>query len=100
MLTHDIASHHYRLESRPHLEFRLMGGGLSGRWQLGTLVFACPATGEEVSTGIEMDLVTLEQLELSKIYCPHCRQPHQMAEIEYWLETHQAEPQDEAAKAA
>jgi hypothetical protein len=66
---------------------------------MGTLVFVCPATGEEVSTGIEMDLMTLEQLELSKIYCPHCRQPHQMAGIEYWLETYQAE-QDEAAKAA
>jgi hypothetical protein len=67
---------------------------------MGTLVFVCPATGEEVSTGIEMDLATLEQLELSKIYCPLCRQPHQMAGIEYWLETQQAEAQDEAAKAA
>jgi hypothetical protein len=28
---------------------------------MGTLVFVCPATGEEVSTGIEMDLATLEQ---------------------------------------
>ena len=51
---------------------------------MGTLVFACPATGEEVSTGIEMDLATLEQLRLEKIYCPHCRQPHHTA-IEYWL---------------
>jgi hypothetical protein len=66
---------------------------------MGTLVFVCPATGEEVSTVIEMDLATLNELELSKIYCPHCRQPHPMAGIEYWLETHQAE-QDEAAKAA
>jgi hypothetical protein len=52
---------------------------------MGTLVFACPATGEEVSTGIEMDLATLERLQLEKIYCPDCRQPHQMAAIEYWL---------------
>ena len=52
---------------------------------MGTLVFACPATGEEVSTGIEMDLATLEQLRLAKVYCPNCRQPHQMAGIEYWL---------------
>ena len=52
---------------------------------MGTLVFACPATGDEVSTGIEMDLATLEQLRSEKIYCPHCRQPHHMAAIEYWL---------------
>jgi hypothetical protein len=48
---------------------------------MGTLTFVCPATGNEVSTGIEMDHATLSSLELSKIYCPHCRQPHQMAGI-------------------
>jgi hypothetical protein len=52
---------------------------------MGTLIFVCPATGAEVSTGIEMDLATLQQLELSKVYCPHCRQQHQMAGIPYWL---------------
>ena len=52
---------------------------------MGTLIFVCPATGAEVSTGIEMDLATLHQLELSKVYCPNCRQQHQMAGIPYWL---------------
>jgi hypothetical protein len=52
---------------------------------MGTLVFVCPATGAQVSTGIEMELVTLKQLELSKVYCPHCRQQHQMAGIRHWL---------------
>ena len=52
---------------------------------MGTLFFVCPATGLEVSTGIEMDLSTISSLELSKVYCPHCRQAHQMAGIEYWL---------------
>ena len=52
---------------------------------MGTLTFVCPATRNEVSTGIEMDHATLSSLELSKIYCPHCRQPHQMAGIEYRL---------------
>jgi hypothetical protein len=28
---------------------------------MGTLVFVCPATGAEVSTGIEMDLATLQR---------------------------------------
>jgi hypothetical protein len=58
---------------------RLFGG------KMGTLTFVCPATGNEVSTGIEMDLATLSSLGLAKIYCPHRRQPHQMAGIEYWL---------------
>jgi len=52
---------------------------------MGTLVFVCPANGEEVSTGIEMDVATLQHLALSKVYCPHCRQQHQMAGIKYWL---------------
>jgi len=52
---------------------------------MGTLIFVCPATGLEVSTGLEMDLSTLSSLELSKVHCPHCRQAHQMAGIEYWL---------------
>jgi len=52
---------------------------------MGTLTFVCPATGVEVSTGLEMDSRDLENLELSKIFCPHCRQFHQMAGIAYWL---------------
>jgi uncharacterized protein YbaR (Trm112 family) len=52
---------------------------------MGTLTFVCPATGTEVSTGLEMDSHDLESLELSKIYCPRCRQLHQMAGIPYWL---------------
>ena len=52
---------------------------------MGTLVFVCPATGSEVSTGIEMERETLQQLKLSKVYCPHCRQQHQLAGILYWL---------------
>ena len=52
---------------------------------MGTLVFVCPTTGAEVSTGIEMDVATLHQLELSKVFCPHCRQQHQMAGIPNWL---------------
>ena len=48
---------------------------------MGALIFVCPATGKEVPTGIEMDLASLKQLEGAKIYCPHCRQSHQMAGI-------------------
>ena len=35
---------------------------------MGTLIFVCPATGEEVSTGLEMDLPTLQRLELGRVY--------------------------------
>ena len=67
--------------------------------KMGTLTFVCPATGMEVSTGIEMDLATLSELELAKIYCPRCRQSHHMTGIQYWLtplsdlEITQEEPQ-------
>jgi hypothetical protein len=69
---------------------------------MGTLVFVCPATGKEVSTGIEMELETLHQLELSKVYCPHCRQQHQMAGVQYWLAEVELPPSThyEVAKAA
>jgi hypothetical protein len=64
--------------------------------KMGTLVFVCPASGEEVSTGVEMDIPTLSQLELAKVYCPHCQQPHHMFGVEYWL-SHTDMPITEAA---
>ena len=68
---------------------------------MGTLIFVCPATGEEVSTGLEMDLPTLQRLELGRVYCPHCRQPHQMVGIEYWLsQVDEPTPLKETAEAA
>ena len=70
-------------------------------YAMGTLVFVCPATGEEVSTGIEMDLATLSQMDVAKVYCPHCRQPHQMVCIEYWLsQVDEPTPLKETAEAA
>ena len=63
---------------------------------MGKLVFVCPATGVEVSTGIEMDVLTLQQLEWEEVSCPHCRQPHRMAGIEYRL----SGPSDDDIKAA
>ena len=63
---------------------------------MGNLVFVCPATGVEVSTGIEMDVLTLQQLESEEVSCPHCRQTHRMAGIEYWL----ARPSEDDTKAA
>ena len=63
---------------------------------MSTLVFVCPATGVEVCTGIEMEPATLPQLELSKVYCPHCRKlPHWLARVDLLENMHY-----ETAKAA
>ena len=64
--------------------FNLLGGACHGG-NHGPTSLCLPGNGAEVSTGIEMEPVTLQQLELSKVYCPHCRQQHQMAGIRYWL---------------
>jgi hypothetical protein len=41
---------------------------------MGTLVFVCPATGQEVSTGIEIELLTLVRLRSEEVRCPCCRE--------------------------
>jgi hypothetical protein len=52
---------------------------------MGTLVFICPATGQEVSTGIEMETETLKSLSMETVRCPYCLQVHQLAGIRAWL---------------
>src|SRR4029079_14676576 len=71
----DVASHDYRLESRPHWSFDIWAGRVREE-TMGTLIVVCPATGEEVSTGLEMDLPTLQRLELGRVYCTHFRNQH------------------------
>jgi len=46
---------------------------------MGTLVFICPTTGDEVSTGMEVE--TFESLKAETVRCPHCLQVHRLAEI-------------------
>ena len=54
---------------------------------MGALVFVCPATGLEVSTGLEMDHDTFAALPsvLPDVSCPHCPKPHQLSEVTAWL---------------
>ena len=52
---------------------------------MGTLVFVCPATGQEVSTGIEMDRATLLSLRGEALRCPYCAEPHQVSGIQVWI---------------
>ena len=44
---------------------------------MGTLVFVCPTTGHQVSTGIELDRSSYKSLPRTKtsIFCPRCREP-------------------------
>jgi hypothetical protein len=49
---------------------------------MGTLVFVCPATGDEVSTGIGMEVETFESLKMETVRCPHCLQVHRLADIQ------------------
>ena len=45
---------------------------------MGTLVFVCPTTGHEVSTGVEVDRSNYKRLSRTKtaIFCPRCRKNH------------------------
>ena len=44
---------------------------------MGTLIFVCPATGYEVSTGVEVDRATFRKLSRTgaEISCPLPQQP-------------------------
>ena len=56
-----------------------------------TLVFVCPTTGHEVSTGVstgvEVDRSNYKRLARTKtaVFCPRCRKNHILAAIWAWL---------------
>jgi hypothetical protein len=54
---------------------------------MGTLVFVCPTTGHEVSTGVEVDRLSFKSLPRTKtaILCPRCRENHMLATVWAWL---------------
>ena len=54
---------------------------------MGTLVFVCPTTGHEVSTGVEVDRSNYKRLSRTKtaVFCPRCRKNHMLAAIWAWL---------------
>ena len=61
---------------------------------MGTLVFVCPATGQEVTTGIEMDKATLASLRGEPLRCPYCPEAHQISDIQVWIvpQEYESEP--------
>jgi hypothetical protein len=55
--------------------------------RIGIVMVKCPATGRELSTGIEMDAATFAQLPeiRAQIVCPACGQDHTWSTREAWL---------------
>jgi hypothetical protein len=68
---------------------------------MSTLVFVCPATGHEVSTGVEVDSATFRKLSKTgaEISCPHCKNDHALSTIAVWLVSYEV-PDDSPAKSA
>ncbi len=56
---------------------------------MGTLVFVCPTTGQEVLTGLEMDAATLLRLRSEHVGCPHCDVPHALSTTRAWVVGHE-----------
>ena len=51
------------------------------------LKFICPATGNEVDPGIDLDVQSFAALprNITPFGCPHCAEPHLLAHVQAWL---------------
>jgi hypothetical protein len=51
------------------------------------LKFICPATGNEVDTGIDLEAQNFAALprNITPFGCPHCADPHLLAHVQAWL---------------
>jgi hypothetical protein len=74
------------------LGFVLPIGGTS----MGTLVYICPSSGEEVATGIELDLATFVRLRRESVRYLHC-QLHQLGSLAAWIDHTDDDLPDKAA---
>jgi len=54
---------------------------------MSTLKFVCPATDNEVDTGIDLNAESFADLprETTTLNCPHCEKPHVLARVQAWL---------------
>jgi hypothetical protein len=51
---------------------------------MGTLIFVC-LLGRKSRRAWKWTFRLYNDWSLGRVYCPHCRQQHQMAGIKYWL---------------
>ena len=55
---------------------------------MGTLIFVCPTTGHQVSTGVEVDRSSFKSLPTkTSIFCPRCGKNHLLSRIWAWLDS-------------
>ena len=56
---------------------------------MGTLIFVCPTTGHQVSSGVEVDRSSYKSLPRTQtaIFCPRCRENHLLSRIWAWLDS-------------
>jgi hypothetical protein len=54
---------------------------------MGALVFVCPTSGREISTGVEIDAQSFSDLPkvLAEISCPACGRTHNLYDVEVRL---------------
>ena len=54
---------------------------------MSALCFTCPATGQKVATGIDIDPASFSTLSqtITQLSCPHCREPHVLSGVSAWL---------------
>ena len=54
----------------------------------------CPATGQPIDTGIEIDEVSFARLPgfVGRVFCPHCKIEHQWGKDGAWLADRKPSP--------
>ena len=69
---------------------------------MGTLIFVCPATGHEVSTGVEIDRATFRKLSRTgaEIFRPRCHNNHALSTIAVWLISDEIQDDSRPTKSA
>jgi hypothetical protein len=66
---------------------------------MGSLIFICPTSSQEVSTGLEMDLASFRALPLiAEIKCPACGLTHNLFQV--GARNDGSEPRDASPAAA
>jgi hypothetical protein len=54
---------------------------------MGTVMIRCPRTGQEISTGMEVDATSFSAMPVffARSYCPICRTEHEWFAKEAWV---------------